>query len=305
MIRVNHGPRIGIDLGGTKIEAVLMDSQGEITKTERLPTPKDSYGETLSAISRIIESLPAPDNVPIGIGTPGAISLLTGSMKNCNSTFLNGMNLQEDLERKLGRQVRIANDADCFTLSEATDGAAQNDFSVFGIILGTGVGGGICLNKQLITGINAICGEWGHNTLPLASYRGDYEPKPGRNCYCGKVDCVETWLSGPGLQRTFQEITGQECSAKDVVMKATQGEEAACKVLDQYHNLLALALSTVINILDPHVIVLGGGMSNAESIYRETKKYLNRYVFSDQINNKIVPALHGDSSGVRGAAWLW
>ena len=282
-----------------------MDTEGKIIQTERLPTPKDSYSETLISIADIIQSLSASHNLPIGIGTPGAISLLTGSMKNCNSTFLNGMNFQEDLERKLGRQVRIANDADCFTLSEASDGAAQSASSVFGVILGTGVGGGICLDGQLITGINAICGEWGHNTLPLASYKGNNEPKPGRKCYCGKVDCVETWLSGPGLQKTFKEITGRECSAQEVVMKALQGEEVACGVLDQYHNLLALGLSTVINILDPHVIVLGGGMSNVKSIYEETKKYLNQYVFSDQINNKIVPALHGDSSGVRGAAWLW
>ena len=305
MIKVNPQPRIGIDLGGTKIEAIVMDSEGKIIQTERLPTPKDSYSETLFSIAEIIQSLSASDNLPIGIGTPGAISLLTGLMKNCNSTFLNGMNFQKDLEKKLGRRVRIANDADCFTLSEASDGAARNYSLVFGVILGTGVGGGICLDGQLITGINAICGEWGHNTLPLASYKGNNKPKPGRNCYCGKVDCVETWLSGPGLQRTFKETTGHECSAQDVVMKAMQGEEAACEVLDQYHNLLALGLSTVINILDPHVIVLGGGMSNVKSIYEDTKKYLDQYVFSDQINNKIVPALHGDSSGVRGAAWLW
>ena len=305
MNRDHKKARIGIDLGGTKIEAILMDADGKITLTERLQTPKNSYSETLTSISRIIASLNALNDLPIGIGTPGAISLLTGLMKNCNSTFLNGMRLREDLEQKLGREVRIANDADCFTLSEANDGAAKNDASVFGVILGTGVGGGICIDKQLIAGINAICGEWGHNTLALASYQGDFKPRPGRKCYCGRVDCVETWLSGPAFQRSFLEATGQKCSAKEVVLKANKGEAPACEIVDQYHNLLALALSVIINILDPHVIVLGGGMSNTKSIYGHIEKHLDKYVFSDQVNNKIVPALHGDSSGVRGAAWLW
>ena len=297
--------RIGIDLGGTKIEAIVMDGQGQISQTERMPTPKDSYDETLETISTIIDKLDVSDDLPIGIGTPGAVSLLTGLMKNCNSTFLNGMPLREDLAQKLGREVRIANDADCFTLSEASDGAAKDSTSVFGVILGTGVGGGVCIDQKLVSGISAICGEWGHNTLALNAYQGDHLPKPARECYCDRIDCVETWLAGPALQRSYRDETGADLPAQEIVSRAKAGESAAQQVLDQYHNLLALGLSVVINILDPHTIVLGGGMSNTKSIYSEVGKHLDRYVFSDQVNNKIVPAMHGDSSGVRGAAWLW
>ncbi len=282
-----------------------MDADGELLQRIRVPTPTDSYEETLGAVAALVADLGTARNIPVGIGTPGAISLLTGLMKNCNSTCLNGMPLREDLERKLGRSVRIANDADCFTLSEASDGAAAGSYSVFGVILGTGVGGGICVNQQPVTGVNAISGEWGHNPIALNAVQGGTPPAPGRRCYCQRSDCVEAWLSGPAFETIYAEQSGTSLPARDIVASAASGDETACQVLDQYHNLLALALSTVINILDPETIVLGGGMSNSESIYEVVPTYLPRYVFSDQINTKIVRAKHGDSSGVRGAAWLW
>jgi fructokinase len=298
------GNRLGIDLGGTKIEAIVMDLKGDIVQRERTATPND-YQSILNAISGIVDQLTIDDQTPLGIGTPGAISLLTGLMKNCNSTCLNGQPLPQALETKLGRKVKIANDADCFTLSEASDGATAGSSSVFGVILGTGVGGGICINQKLLSGVSAICGEWGHNTLALQAYQGDMAPTPGRLCYCGRYDCVETWLSGPGLEKSYVDQTGQSLKAQDIVKLAEKSDEAATDILEQYYNLLALALSVVINILDPESIVLGGGISNIKTIYSEVNRYLPRYVFTDQFNNKIVPAIHGDSSGVRGAAWLW
>lgn len=298
------GNRLGIDLGGTKIEAIVMDVAGNIVQRERTTTPND-YQSIIDAISSIVDQLTIDDQTPLGIGTPGAISLLTGLMKNCNSTCLNGQPLPQALETKLGRRVKIANDADCFTLSEASDGAAAGSNSVFGVILGTGVGGGICINQKLLSGVSAICGEWGHNTLALQAYQGDMTPTPGRPCYCGRYDCVETWLSGPGLEKSYADLTGRSLEAQEIVKLAEQGDKAATGILEQYYNLLALALSVVVNILDPESIVLGGGVSNIKTIYSEVNRYLPRYVFTDQFNNNIVPATHGDSSGVRGAAWLW
>lgn len=298
------GNRLGIDLGGTKIEAIVMDVAGNIVQRERTTTPND-YQSIIYAISSIVDQLTIDDQTPLGIGTPGAISLLTGLMKNCNSTCLNGQPLPQALETKLGRRVKIANDADCFTLSEASDGAAAGSNSVFGVILGTGVGGGVCINQKLLSGVSAICGEWGHNTLALQAYQGDMTPTPGRPCYCGRYDCVETWLSGPGLEKSYADLTGRSLEAQEIVKLAEQGDKAATGILEQYYNLLALALSVVINILDPESIVLGGGVSNIKTIYSEVNRYLPRYVFTDQFNNNIVPATHGDSSGVRGAAWLW
>jgi predicted NBD/HSP70 family sugar kinase len=229
-------------------------------------------------------------------------------MKNCNSTCLNGMPLQTDLEALMSRPVRIANDADCFTLSEASDGAAAGTSNVFGVILGTGVGGGICLNQQPVEGINAIAGEWGHNPLALDNLQSDNMTFPGmppRTCYCGRRNCVESWLAGPSFELSYEIVSGHKLRAPAIVSLVEQGNPDANMIMDRYHNMLALALSTVINILDPEKIVLGGGLSNIASLYTEVPKYLDRYVFSDRVDTEIVKARHGDSSGVRGAAWLW
>jgi fructokinase len=304
--------RIGIDLGGTKIEAIIMDGQGEITHRDRVDTPKDNYQQALNAIKELVEKLEqeagAVAALPFGIGTPGAISNKTGLMKNCNSTCLNGMPLQGDLETLMSRPVRIANDADCFTLSEASDGAAAETNNVFGAILGTGVGGGISLNQKPVQGINAIAGEWGHNPLALERLQSDNRSFPGmppRTCYCGRRNCVESWLAGPSFELSYEIVSGRKMLAPAIVGLVKQGDSDAKMVMDRYHNMLALALSTVINILDPEKIVLGGGLSNIKSLSTEVPKYLDRYVFSDRVDTEIVKAKHGDSSGVRGAAWLW
>jgi predicted NBD/HSP70 family sugar kinase len=301
-------PRLGIDLGGTKIEAIVLD-RNQIRHRIRCDTPSGDYPATLAAISNLIDQIQKESGVeqalPLGIATPGAISLKTGLMKNCNSTCLNGQNLVADLQTVLNRPVRIANDADCFTLSEASDGAAQHAKSVFGVILGTGVGGGICYNQQLLEGVNAICGEWGHTTLPLAAIQNAAEVTGRRRCYCNRDNCVETWLSGPAFEQSYLNQTDTSLSAREIAALAEQGDKDARALLDQYSNMLALALSTVINILDPETIVLGGGMSNIDYLYARVPDYLPGYVFSDQVNTQILKARHGDSSGVRGAAWLW
>ena len=307
-------PRIGIDLGGTKIEAVIMNGDGQIIARKRVPTPTDDYAATLASIAGLVEGLQhefgIDTHIPVGIGTPGAVSFETGLLKNCNSTCLNGQSLREDLEALLRRPVRIANDADCFALSEASDGAAAGAHSVLGVILGTGVGGGLVYEGQLIQGINAISGEWGHNPLPLLAY----QPMPEndlpvidhpRSCYCGRNDCVETWLAGPAFEQSYLALAGQPLKAIDIAALIDRGDAQATALFHQYCNLLALALSTVINIIDPAVIVLGGGMSNIQGLYELVPHYLPRYVFSDHVNTLIKQAVHGDSSGVRGAAWLW
>jgi fructokinase len=327
-------PRIGIDLGGTKIEGVILAESGEITFRHRVKTPKNDYLATMDAIAQLVSVLDNKINIetnslagqtvadkkitPLGIGTPGSISPLTGKMRNSNSTGLNDQALRERLVEQLARPVRLANDADCFALSEATDGAGQDVNLVFGVILGTGTGGGIVHNKALLQGANGISGEWGHITLPLHAYQADKDeilPKPEsgkRPCYCGRIDCVETWVSGTGFEQSFQIATGQTLTGEEIAEllssdKSSDSElsKIAHQVFQQYCNLLALALSTVINILDPHIIVLGGGMSNIDAIYDDVQSYLPRYVFSDIVSTRVVKALYGDSSGVRGAAWLW
>ena len=299
--------RLGIDLGGTKIEAILLADNGEVTHRLRQPTPANNYEATLAAITEIadqIEKMAGIErNLPIGIGTPGAVSVATGLMKNCNSTCLNDQPLREDLARLSGRDVRIANDADCFALSEASDGAAAGASSVFGVILGTGVGGGIVSGGRLLAGINAIAGEWGHNPLPLNAY--PEVVTPGRACYCGRVDCIETWLSGPGFAMSYNNRHNTTLTAVEIADLARQGDDAARTVLTEYTHLLALALATVINVLDPEAIVLGGGMSNIASLYEDLPGLLPRYVFSDRVDTRVLPNMHGDASGVRGAAWLW
>lgn len=299
------GTRIGIDLGGTKTEGVRISADGHIEQRERLPTPANDYEAILETIRTITASLTDDKDLPVGIGTPGSVSPVSSLMRNANSTCLNGRPLPEDLERQLGRPVRIANDADCFTLSEAVDGAGRTATNVFGVILGTGVGGGLCIEGRLVSGINGIAGEWGHNPLPgfpAASAAGLVR---GRDCFCGRQDCVETWLSGPGLARSYREITGTDTTALDIVNAMTAGDTQAREIMADYCERLAAALAGVINILDPGIIVLGGGLSNIEMLYQQVPAHLPRHVFSDHVATRLVRAQWGDSSGVRGAAWLW
>ena len=292
--------RIGIDLGGTKIEGILLNSAGDIKRRERLPTPHEDYSGILDAISTLIAVLTDDKQMPIGIGTPGSVSQQSSMMRNSNSTCLNGKHLLSDLEQHLGRAVRLANDANCFTLSEASDGAGKDSTVVFGVILGTGVGAGIVVNGKLVQGPNGISGEWGHNTMP--EVRG---LSRGRECFCGRLDCVETWISGLGLAKTYAAHSQKTLSAREIAALDVSDESMARKVLDEYFEQLAGSLAAVINILDPDTIVLGGGVSNIERLYQEVHSRIEKYVFSDHVGTSIVKAHHGDSSGVRGAAWLW
>ncbi|MBF0462129.1 MAG: ROK family protein [Magnetococcales bacterium] len=298
--------RIGIDLGGSKIEAVLLDDQGHIGLRYRVPTPQGNYAATLHRMVELVarlESHPtvARSGLPVGVGIPGALSTQTGLVKNANSVCLIGRDLAGDLAHALSRPVRLANDADCFTLSEARDGAAAGRAIVFGVILGTGVGGGIAVAGHLLQGANAITGEWGHNPLPWPSAT----EWPGPECYCGRTGCIETFLSGPGLSRQHQLTSGRQQTAVEIVAAAAQGEPGAERSLALYEDRLARALASVINILDPHVIVLGGGLAHIERLYTTIPALWGRHVFSDRVETALVPARHGDSSGVRGAAWLW
>jgi fructokinase len=283
--------RIGIDLGGTKIEAIALDPQGREVFRKRIPSPQGSYQATLDAISSLVRDA---GEGSIGIGIPGSLSLATGLVKNANSTWLIGKAFRQDLEKALGREVRMANDANCFALSEAVDGAGRGARVVFGVILGTGVGGGIVVDGRVLTGPNAIAGEWGHNPLP-APTTADL---PHPDCYCGRKGCIETYLSGPGLSRDHEKRTGQRLPAEEI---AALGDES----LSRYEQRLARALASVINVLDPEVIVLGGGMSNVGRLYTEVPRLWGRHVFSDQVATRLERNQHGDSSGVRGAAWLW
>jgi len=295
--------RIGIDLGGTKIEGIALANDGNILYRERIDTPRDDYRATVDAICQLIHTIEtqAGKQGSIGIGIPGTISPATGLVKNANSTWLIGQPLNKDLEQKLQRPVRIANDANCFAVSEASDGAAAGASNVFGVIIGTGTGGGICINGRPLVGANAIGGEWGHNPLPWPTP----EESPGPECYCGLHGCIETWLSGTGISNRFREQTGKSLSAPEIVALSEQGDEQAGLAMQQYEQRMARALASVINIVDPDVIVLGGGMSNVERLYQNVPKIWGDYVFSDRVDTRLVPPKHGDSSGVRGAAWLW
>ena len=283
--------RIGIDIGGTKIEALALDAAGREVFRKRIPTPRGDYEATVAAVVSLVAEAGAGT---VGVGIPGALSRATGRVKNANSTWLIGRSLKEDLERALKREIRLENDANCFALSEAVDGAGQGARVVFGAILGTGVGGGIVVDGRVLTGPNAIAGEWGHNPLPLPS-EADLPLPP---CYCGRLGCIETYLSGPGLARDHQQITGARLTPEEIV--ALGGES-----LRRYEERLARALATVINLLDPDVIVLGGGMSNVERLYGEVPRLWGPHVFSDRVTTRLARHAHGDSSGVRGAAWLW
>ncbi len=298
--------RIGIDLGGTKIEGILLGPDNRIQKRLRRPTPRDDYPATLAAIASLVQSLETDLTSPasIGIGIPGTLDRHSGLVKNANSTWLIGHPLDHDLATVLKRPVRVANDADCFTLSEHMDGAAQDRGLTFGVILGTGVGGGIAVHSQLLSGPNGICGEWGHNPLPWTT-----DEEPASACYCGQNNCIETFLSGPGMAARFTRRHGLPAenapTAQQIFAHAEAGHSAAQKAVDQYCEHLARGLASVINLLDPDVIVLGGGLSNASCLYREVPARWGRYVFSSRVDTDLVQAVHGDSSGVRGAAWLW
>lgn len=300
----SSGPlRIGVDLGGTKIEAAVLNSMGDVVYRSRVATPSNNYPATLQQIKQLLDELDGhfgTQGMPVGFGTPGAISALSGKMKNCNSTCLNQQDLLGDLQTLLGRPIKLANDADCMTLSEATDGAAAGASIVFGVILGTGVGGGICVDGKLLNGPNRITGEWGHNPLPLSSE----EERSQRPCYCGRSGCIETYLSGPGLSLSASLDLSRPCSSHELIQALHAGDAGASLVFQRYVDQLARSLAGVINLLDPHVIVLAGGLSSIDEIYPQLVQQLPRYVFSDSIATKVVRALHGDSSGVRGAAWL-
>ena len=291
--------RIGVDLGGSKIELLALDPQGQERYRKRVPTPRGDYGATLKTVTALVgeceETLGGQGTV--GVGIPGALSLATGRVKNSNSTCLIGRPFKQDLEEVLGREVRMANDANCFALSEATDGAGRGANVVFGVILGTGVGGGVVVNGRVLTGPNAIAGEWGHNPLPLP--RGDDLPLP--ECYCGRQGCVEAYLSGPALARD----AGAGIDAPQIVARAAQGDARCEAAVARYEERLARALASVVNVLDPDVIVLGGGLSNVERLYANVPRLWLPYVFSDQVSTRLARHEHGDSSGVRGAAWLW
>ncbi|HTE34961.1 MAG TPA: ROK family protein [Reyranella sp.] len=297
--------RIGIDLGGTKIEGLVLDRDGEEHARMRVATPAGTYENTVAAIVDLVAELETRVGVrcSVGIGHPGAISPATGLIKNANSTRLNGQPLRTDLERRLGREVRMQNDANCLAVSEASDGAAAGCGIVFGVILGTGVGGGVVIDGKPLTGAQAIAGEWGHNPLP---HPRDDE-RPGLRCYCGRTGCIETWLSGPRLQAEFERRTGRTLRATDIAEAALAGDAQAATQMEIYCDRLARALSVVINIIDPHAIVLGGGLSRMSLLYERVPKLWKRYVFSepDLIVTRLLPPRFGDSSGVRGAAWLW
>ncbi len=295
--------RIGVDLGGTKIEAIALDNSGKILLRRRIPTPRGDYDGTLRGIAALVAGIERDTghHGSVGVGTPGALSPLTGRMRNANSTWLNDRPLDRDLERILDRAVRIANDADCFTLSEATDGAASGAHSVFGVIIGTGTGGGICVGGQVLTGPNAIAGEWGHNPLPWP----EPDELPGPTCYCGKRGCIETFLSGPGLAADFHRASGRVQDAHGIVAAANRGDASAAAALGRHEQRTARALASVINLLDPDVIVLGGGLSNLAHLYRNLPALIRPHIFAAGLATRIVAPRFGDSSGVRGAAWLW
>lgn len=295
--------RVGIDLGGTKIEGVALDGAGQIAARHRIPTPGDEgYGAVILAIANVVSEIEARVGKAssVGVGTPGSLSPVTGLMRNSNTVCLNGRPLDRDIAQALGRPIAMANDANCFALSEATDGAASGAHCVFGVIIGTGTGGGIVIDGRVLTGANAIAGEWGHDPLPWANA----DETPGPRCFCGKQGCIETFVSGPGLAADHERVSGRRVTAESIVEQAGAGDPDALATLARHANRMARGLAAVINLLDPDVIVLGGGVSNITSLYEEVPKRWGPYVNSAEIRTRLVQAAHGDSSGVRGAAWL-
>ena len=294
--------RIGIDLGGTKIEGVAIDNHGTEIVRHRIATPAGDYEATIRAIAGLVAYIEdiTECTCSVGIGTPGALSPATGLLRNSNSVCMNDQPVKADIEKILKRDIRMSNDANCFALSEATDGAGKGAAVVFGVILGTGTGGGIVVNGKVLTGPNAIAGEWGHNPLPWSKQN----ELPGPNCYCGKQGCLETFLSGPGLSHDFYNASSEKKSAVEIVELAASGVQLAEDCLQRYEHRLARGLSHVINLLDPDVIVLGGGMSNVGRLYKNVPEIWGEFIFSDVVNTRLVSPMYGDSSGVRGAAWL-
>ena len=296
--------RIGVDLGGTKIEAVALGPSGAEAYRRRIPTPQGDYEGTVRAIAGLVaeadRALGARGSV--GVGIPGVASRATGLVKNANSRCLIGRPLEADLAAAVGRPVRLANDANCFALSEASDGAAAGARVVFGVIAGTGVGGGIVVDGRVLDGVNGVAGEWGHNPLPWAE---GGEEIPGPECWCGQRGCIETFLSGPGIHRDHAARGGGEIEAAEIARRAAAGDGACAATMDRHAARFARALAGVINLLDPDVIVLGGGVSNLAHLYEEIPRLWERWVFSDRVDTRLVPPKHGDASGVRGAAWLW
>lgn len=292
--------RFGLDLGGTKIEAVVLDAKGAIVWRQRLPTPQDDYTAICANIAALVAQAEADTQatLSIGIGMPGSLSPKTGLVRNSNTQCLNGRAIKQDLETLLAREIRLANDANCFALSEATDGAGQGAASVFGVILGTGCGGGLVVNGRLQNGANGIGGEWGHNPLPAPHA----EEQPGPDCYCGRQGCNEVWISGSGFARDHAEMTGENLTAAEMMQADTPQVQAS---FERFCDRLARALGAVINLVDPHVIVLGGGLSNIDALYTRIPEIWDAYIFSDAIETRFLKNRHGDSSGVRGAAWLW
>ncbi|HYT96506.1 MAG TPA: ROK family protein [Casimicrobiaceae bacterium] len=303
MRRSDRSIRLGIDLGGTKIEILALDPQGAERFRQRVPTPQGDYAAILRTISTLVDAAEQTLRVvgSVGIGTPGSISRATGLLRGSNSVCMNGKPIKRDLEQLLGREVRITNDANCFALSEASDGAGCGFGVVFGVILGTGVGGGIVVGGRVLDGPNAIAGEWGHNPLPWP--RDD--ERPGDTCFCGHFGCIETFLAGPALERDHARATGEVLTTHAIVERVRSGDAASTAILGRYEERLARALAHVMNILDPDAIVLGGGLSNIESLYVNVPKKWDPWVFSDRIDTRLLKHVHGDASGVRGAAWLW
>ncbi|MCO5116869.1 MAG: ROK family protein [Ottowia sp.] len=298
-----NGIRLGVDLGGTKIEIAALDARGAFVLRERMPTPQGDYAGTLVAIARLVATAEArlgATGLPLGVGMPGSLSPLTGRVRNANSTVLNGQPLREDLQRLLARPLRLENDANCLALSEATDGAGAGAEVVFAAILGTGVGAGIAVRGRVLHGCNGIAGEWGHNRLPLLAG----EPRAARTCWCGRPDCVEAWLSGPALAADHALAGGGALNAEQVVAAMRAGDAVAAASFERYARRLALALAGIVNVLDPQVIVLGGGLSQVPELFERVPALWGPHVFSDRIGTALRPARHGDSSGVRGAAWL-
>lgn len=298
--------RLGVDLGGTKIEAAILDESGRIIARDRVPTPSGHYEAIVRAVADLALRLEAqhaePGALTIGICTPGAISPATGLQKNANSTCLNGRPLKQDLERALGREIRTANDADCLAVSEAVDGAAAGAGNVFAVILGTGCGGGLYVNGALVQGPNAIAGEWGHNPLPWP--RADWDELPGPRCWHGAHGCLETWISGPAVAADHAR-RGSPLPTPEIVAGMRRGDPDCTFTMERWFDRCARAFASVINVLDPHVIVVGGGLSLVQELYEQAPARWGRYVFSDRVDTRLVPAMHGDASGVRGAAWLW
>ena len=294
--------RIGIDLGGTKIEGVALDGGAERAR-RRVPTPRDDYAATLDAVAALVARVEreAGARGTVGVGIPGALDPATGLVKNANSTWLIGRPLDRDLADRLGRPVRVTNDANCFALSEATDGAGAGADVVFGVILGTGVGGGVVVRGAALDGPNRIAGEWGHTPLPWPTD----EERPGPPCYCGRRGCVETFLSGPGLARDHERQAGQRLDAREIVRRSEAGDGEAAATLERYLDRLGRGLAVVVDVLDPDVIVLGGGVSNVPRLAERARAAVAQYAFTDGLRTRVVPNVHGDSSGVRGAAWLW